>query len=98
MRATARPRSNHTLAVMIPEFGHGGGHSSRNLAVFAAGNFGDVPMGRYVQFSEDLETVYNPSGEAHNKLHVSILNAFGDSTGRFGDYSDARVTQGPLPL
>ncbi len=85
---------DHTLAVMIPEFGNGRGHGSGNLPCLLAGNFGDVPMGRYLAFTDDLEG--GRGTQTTNQLHVSILNAFGDPTDRFGDYSDDGIPRGPL--
>jgi hypothetical protein len=89
---------DHTLGLFVPEFGHGGGHASGNLPAVLAGNMAGVEMGRYLQYVSDLETPWGGASGAQttNQLHVSILNAFGDDTDSFGDYSEGSIPRGGL--
>jgi hypothetical protein len=89
---------DHTLAVWVPEFGNGAGHAPGNLPAVVAGNFAGVPMGRFIGFADDLDSSYggDPRSQATHQLLVSILNAFGDTTDGFGDYSLANVPRGGL--
>jgi hypothetical protein len=93
--ATALDR---TLAIWVPEFGHGGGHASGNLLWALAGNLAGVPMGRAIRYGEATDSPWpTPTSPTTNQLLVSIFHAFGDGRDAFGDYTDPSIPRGPLP-
>lgn len=41
---------DNTMVLWASDFGHGGGHNSDNLHLALAGNAGNVPLGRYINY------------------------------------------------
>ncbi|MCU0675769.1 MAG: DUF1552 domain-containing protein [Myxococcota bacterium] len=92
---------DHSLVMWISDFGHGGGHGSDNLPIVIAGNAGGAALGRHVNFARDPASPYGDASQPGNhNLCVSLLQAFGISGDRFGDYTNVSqpVEPGPLSL
>lgn len=96
---------DNTMVMWVSDFGHGGGHSSDNIHLAFAGNAGNVPMGRLVDYCAPYNG--NPAGNYGNEnqpgnhnLCVTLQQAFGIQSDTFGDYNAVRqpVTAGPLNL
>lgn len=78
---------DHTLVVSGNELGEGNNHSHRNIPFVMAGNLDKhFRMGRYLDYSNE-----GSNGYSHSRLLVSIQQAFGIQSNRFGDYNE-----GPL--
>lgn len=75
---------DHTLIVWGNELGVGNLHTHDDIPFLLAGGGAGFTMGRFLQFA----------GEPHNRLLVSLLNAFGVETDRFGhaDYAVGALT------
>lgn len=92
---------DHSLVMWISDFGHGGGHGSDNLPVVLAGNAGGAALGRHVNYARDPGSPYGDESQPGNhNLCVTLMQTFGITGDRFGDYSGVsqRVDPGPLSL
>ncbi len=92
---------DNTMVVWLSDFGHGGGHSADNLPVVFAGNAGGATLGRHVNYAANPAGNYGDENQPGNhNLAVSMMNAFGITGDRFGDYANNRqpVQPGPLTL
>jgi hypothetical protein len=77
-----------TLIVMASELGDPAGHGVEDVPIVLAGGANNYfKMGRRL--------VYN--GDPHNRLLVSIANAFGDEIDSFGTTTDPAIAEGTLP-
>ncbi|MCA9615213.1 MAG: DUF1552 domain-containing protein [Myxococcales bacterium] len=92
---------DHSLVMWISDFGHGGGHASDNLPVVIAGNAGGAALGRHVTYSRNPTSSYGDATQPGNhNLCVTLQQAFGITSDRFGDYANVSqpVQTGPLSL
>ncbi len=96
---------DNTMVLWASDFGHGGGHSSDNLHLAFAGNAGNVPMGRFVDYcapyNRNAAANYGDENQPGNhNLAVTMQQAFGIESDTFGDYTSVRqpVSPGPLDL
>jgi hypothetical protein len=68
---------DNTIVLWCNELGRGNSHTRKKIPwVIAGSGGGALRTGRTLKF---------PDGTPHNKLHVSLLNAFGIETDRFGN-------------
>ncbi|MCX4247986.1 DUF1552 domain-containing protein [Paraliomyxa miuraensis] len=91
---------DNSLLLCTSEFSNGSRHSAWNLPVLLAGGAGGVlPTGRFITYNQHAQgnpqTLQYTSDESIHNLYTSILQAFGESDGHFGN--DAAQHQGPLP-
>jgi hypothetical protein len=89
------------MLVWVSDFGHGGGHGSDNLPITFAGNAGGVALGRHVNYASNPESSYGEASQPGNhNLCVTMQQAFGITSDRFGDYTNVAqpVGHGPLSL
>ncbi len=91
---------DNCLGWWCSDVSEGASHSWDNLRAFMFGSAGGrVNTGQYIAYGMQVATPggENPTawqnGEAHNKLHVTLLNAFGVPATTFGD---PQVGSGPL--
>jgi hypothetical protein len=92
---------DNTMLVWVSDFGHGGGHGSDNLPITFAGNAGGVALGRHVNYATNPESSYGEASQPGNhNLCVTMQQAFGITSDRFGDYTNVAqpVGHGPLSL
>ncbi len=92
---------DHTMVVWLSDFGHGGGHSSDNLPIVIAGNAGGAALGRHVNFADNPADPYGSSDQPGNhNLCVTMQQAFGIESDRFGNFDEVAqpVSPGPLSL
>jgi hypothetical protein len=77
---------DNTVVLWCNELGRGNSHTRKKVPwVLAGGAGGSLQTGRYLKV---------PDGTPHNKLHVSLCNAFGIQTDSFGN---SAYGTGPLP-
>jgi Protein of unknown function (DUF1552) len=80
-----------TIVYVSGDMGDPARHSSRSVPTLLAGGCGGhFKMGRYLDLRRDA------SGVPNNRILVSICQAFGVTTNRFGHATDAGVTTGRL--
>lgn len=91
---------DNCLGWWCSDVSEGGNHSWDNLRAFLFGSAGGrVNTGQYIAYGMQVATPGGESattwqnGEAHNKLHVTLLNALGVPATTFGD---PQVGSGPL--
>lgn len=93
---------DNTCVLWLSEFGHGGGHQVGSMHVVFAGNVGGAAMGRHVDFHnrDYLEPWRDENNPGNHNLAVTLLQAFGVSGDRFGNYDNVAhpVRPGPLSL
>jgi hypothetical protein len=76
---------DNSVVLWCNELGRGNSHTRKVIPWVLAGSAGgSLSTGRYLKY---------PSGTPHNKLHVSLCNAFGIQTDTFGN---ANFGTGPL--
>ena len=77
---------DNTVVLWCNELGRGNSHTRKKIPWVLAGSAGGhFKTGRYLQFED---------GTPHNKLHVSLQNAFGIDSDSFGN---TQFGTGPLP-
>ena len=82
-----------TIVYVSGDMGDPARHSSRSVPTLLAGGCGGrFKMGRYV----DLRGASGKEGKPNNRLLVSICQAFGIETDRFGHAADPHVLSGRL--
>jgi hypothetical protein len=91
---------DNSLLLCTSEFSNGSQHKSWNMPVLLAGSAGGViETGRFITYNEDAasnpDTLSYTSEQSNHNLFTSILQAFGETDGHFGD--DTAAYQGPLP-
>jgi hypothetical protein len=80
-----------TIVYVSGDMGDPARHSSRSVPTLLAGGCGGrFKMGRYLDLRRDA------AGVPNNRILVSICQAFGVETNRFGHATDANVTTGRL--
>jgi hypothetical protein len=84
-----------TIVLTSGDMGDPARHSSRNVPTLLAGGCGGhFRTGRLLDLRRDAETW---EGVPNNRVLVSIAQAFGVETERFGQSSDTKVVTGALP-
>jgi hypothetical protein len=77
---------DNSVVLWCNELGRGNSHTRKKVPwVLAGGAGGSLQTGRYLKY---------PDGTPHNRLHVSLCNAFGIQTDTFGN---PQFGTGPLP-
>jgi hypothetical protein len=84
-----------TIVLTSGDMGDPARHSSRNVPTLLAGGCGGhFRLGRYLDVRRDRETW---EGVPNNRVLVSIAQAFGVESDRFGQCVDTHVVTGALP-
>ena len=91
---------DNSLLLMTSEFSNGSQHKSWNMPVLLAGSAGGViQTGRFISYNDEAagnpNTLAYSSQESNHNLFTSVLQAFGEADGHFGD--DKAAHEGPLP-
>ena len=81
-----------TIVYASSDMGDPALHSSRNVPTLLLGGAGRFKMGRYL----DLRRPKANDGTPNNRILVSICQAFGVETNRFGHAADAAIVTGRL--
>ncbi len=91
---------DNSLLLVTSEFSNGSQHKAWNQPVLLAGSAGGViQTNRFITYNDaavgNPNTLSYSSQESNHNLFTSILHAFGENDGHFGD--DKAAHQGPLP-
>jgi hypothetical protein len=82
---------DETVLVALSDMGDPNRHSSRQIPALLCGGWGGrLKAGRHIDLG--------PAGTPHNRLLVSVQQAFGVESDSFGDAPDPSITDGSLDL